>query len=99
MREMRPFSRIFLLLFSTVGEQMIYLKNTITPIWSDLENLLPDSTVVHSQPGEEKLSQGNLVTTIPTLHKQWRIAFAQAWWKQRLGESVGYHKLVDNSLC
>ena len=45
-----------------------------------LENLLlPDSTVVHSQSGEEKLLQGNLVTTIPTLHMQWRIAFAQAW--------------------
>ena len=104
MREVRHFSRIFLLLFLPVGEQMINLKNTITPIWvatwSDLENLLlPDSTVVHSQPGEEKLLQGNLVTTIPTLHMQWRIAFAQAWWKQRLGESVVYHKLVDNSLC
>ena len=33
MREVRHFSRIFLLLFLPVGEQMINLKNTITPIW------------------------------------------------------------------
>ena len=43
--------------------------------------ILAESSLVYRLPGEHRLEQNILLTTLPTLDKQWRLTFDQTWKK------------------
>ena len=57
---------------------LLSVRRKLYWIWNMLF-FLPDSSLVYSLPREHWLEQNILLTTLPTLGKQWRLTFGQTW--------------------